>query len=423
MRSFVPKSRFARDVSVLAGGTAMGQAIALLASPLLTRLYSPEDFGVLAAYASVIGLLGAVVTLRYHLAIPLPETDEEGRTVLILSLLIGVGLSALVAVVVYVGGARIAQNLKLTPLIPYLWVIPLGLLGLGIYQALNFWAIRQSAFGQISRTKFFQGLGMAAGQSVLGFLHGGPLGLLIGDVIGRSSGVTSLAQLAGRDIRRLGLPKWDGLFRVALRYRQFPLVSSFSALLNGAGLQVAPLLMVIYYGPAVAGLFALAQRLIGIPMTLLGQSVGQVYMAAAAKALHGDPGSVMHLFLRTARKLLLIGLAPMLVLAIGGPYLFNLVFGEAWLEAGNFVRILSGMFLLQFVMSPLSQTLNILECQRAQLFWDASRLICVFGTLSAAHFLEFSPRMMVGVYSVAMFACYASLFFIVKSLIRKRISP
>jgi O-antigen/teichoic acid export membrane protein len=418
----LPNSRFARDVSVLAGGAALGQSLALLAAPLLTRLYSPGDFGVLAVYTSIIGLLGAVATLRYQLAIPLPETDEEGRTVLVLSLIIGAALPALVAVAVLVGGESMAQYLGLAPVIPFLWVIPLGLLGFGMYQALNFWAIRRSAFRQISKTKIYQGLGMVGGQLVLGALHGGPLGLLVGDVIGRSSGVTNLAQLAWRDVRRMGLPRWGDLFRTALRYRQFPLVSSFSALLNSAGLQVAPLLLVAYYGSSVAGLFALAQRLIGMPMTLVGQSIGQVYMAEAVKVLHSDPARLIKLFLGTARKLLFLGFAPLLLLAVGGPYLFSAVFGEAWFEAGSFVRILAGMFLLQFVMSPLSQTLNILECQGAQLFWDALRLSCVVGTLTGAHFLNLSPSMMVTVYSVAMFLCYGLLFFLVMALIRKKIT-
>ena len=93
LKKILPKNRFARSVSFLAGGTAAGQAITVLAAPLLTRLYSPEDFGLLAVYTSLLMTIGVIASLRYQLAIPLPKSDEEAAHVVVLSLFIVLGIS------------------------------------------------------------------------------------------------------------------------------------------------------------------------------------------------------------------------------------------------------------------------------------------------------------------------------------------
>src|SRR5690606_17674747 len=116
-----PRGSFARNVGVLAGGAALGQGITLLAAPLLSRLYSPDDFGLLAVYASLLGILSVAANLRYELAIPLPEGDEEAAQVLGLSLAVTVVVSLLAALVVWALGERLLGLIGSPALRPYLW--------------------------------------------------------------------------------------------------------------------------------------------------------------------------------------------------------------------------------------------------------------------------------------------------------------
>jgi len=142
LRRLLPKNAFARGVSVLVGGTAGAQVLTVLAAPLLTRLYSPEDFGLLAVYVSLLALIGIISSLRYELAIPLPEDEDEGVAANVAALsLILVGLTALLSgVLAWQLGPAIADLLGVPALAGYLWLLPVGALVSGSGQLFDDWA-------------------------------------------------------------------------------------------------------------------------------------------------------------------------------------------------------------------------------------------------------------------------------------------
>ncbi len=134
LKSLLPKSSFARNVAVIAGGTAAGQSIVVLASPIITRLYTPEEFGVLAVYTSFLGILSVLASLRYELAIPLPEKDRDAASLLVLSLGIVVFMSLFIGVGIWILGDYIIHWFNTPALHAYLWLLPLGVLMTGVYQ-------------------------------------------------------------------------------------------------------------------------------------------------------------------------------------------------------------------------------------------------------------------------------------------------
>lgn len=405
------QSGFVRSVAVLAGGTAAGQGLAILAAPLLTRLYGPESFGYLGVYMAVLAVLVTVASLRYQVAIPLPERSEGAMNLVALSLAVLLAVTALVALLLALFGPVFARLLGAEGLAPYWWLLPLGLLGAGVYQVLNYWSIRTEAFGALARTKLTQALGTVAAQLGLGLVTGGAFGLLAGDALGRAAGSGTLLRLAR------ARPDWQwrqvsrrSLAEIARRYRRFPLLSSGSALLNSLGLQLALLLATILYTPVVTGHFALTQRIVGVPMTLIGTAVSQVYLAEAAKQRRRQREGLKRLYLKSSLRLFLVGLAPITLLALAGPPLFAFVFGSEWLEAGRYARILAPMFLAQFVVVPLSQTLNVLERQGLQLGWDTARLLLVLGAFVLGQRLSLPPVQTFILYSAAGTLAYLALF-------------
>ncbi len=190
----IRRNRFARSTAVLAGGVAFGQSLAILVSPLLTRLYSPADFGVLAGYASVVGILSVTASFRYEIAVPLAEDETGALNILTLSILL-VGVSALLwgAIVALGLGESILDHAGASSLKPYLSLVPIGVFLIGIYQALNYWAIREASFRLIAKTRIVQAVGSASLQSGLGAITSGPGGLLAGSVFGQAAGGSSLA--------------------------------------------------------------------------------------------------------------------------------------------------------------------------------------------------------------------------------------
>ncbi len=417
----LPTGGFARSVAVLVGGTALGQSLTVLASPLLTRLYTPQDFGVLAVYASILGIVTVVASLRYELAIPLPEDGKIATNLLALSLAIAVGTSLLVGIGLWFLGDQVVDWTNIPVLRPYLWLLPLGMLGAAMYQIFNYWAIRGQAFRQIARTKVNQSLGQIITQLLLGWGKVAPLGLLLGHFVGLVVGSGTLAALAlGRDRKKVIEQISSGrISQAAYRYRGFPFYSSGSALLNSAVLYLPTLLLTAFYGLQVAGWFALGQRVIGLPLTLIGQSVTQVYTNEAARLARQDMAAMRALFLKTVTKLFLAGLVPISLLALSGPWLFATIFGVGWIESGVYVRILALMFAVQFAVSPPSQALNIIERQGAQLGWDVFRVLLTVGAFIGAHILDWSRESAIAAYGAVMLIAYAMLFEISRRILTR----
>lgn len=405
------KDSMLSKVLVLAGGTGFAQGLLVAASPLLTRLYGPEDFGLLAVYVSILSMLSVVASLRYDAAIPLPREPEQGGHLLALALALAAAASLLVGAALWAFGRPLLAVLQAESLLPYAWLLPLSVLGVGSYRALSGWTLRSRAYGALARTKVTQSVGQLAIQLAAGLLGFGKVGLLLGDAFGRVGGSGRLIALIWRhDASLLRSLSLRGLRKAAYAYRHFPLISCGSTLINNAGLQLIPLLMAMHYGPQAAGWLMLSQRVLGAPLELLGQSVGQVYVGEGAKLLRERPEALRRLFIATARRLLLGGAPFALLIALFSPWLFETVFGGAWRSSGQFAQALSAMFLLQLIVVPLSDTLTLLERHRWQLGWNIARLLLVVGSLTAAELGRFTPLQAVLLYSAAMSAAYIVLF-------------
>jgi O-antigen/teichoic acid export membrane protein len=409
------QDQFARSVGLLVGSTALGQVLTVLVTPLLTRLYAPADFGVLAVYVSIISILMVVTALRYELSITLPESEETAANLLLLSLVIVLSMSLLLGAGVLLFDEQFVSLIDSPELKPYLWLVPLGLLGAGIYQVFNFWGIRKKAFTRVARTKLNQALITILLQTVLGLLKLGPGGLLFGQTVGYMSGSGTLGVLAWkRDRQAIKKVSVAGLFQAARRYRYFPMFASGSALLNSAALFLPAILLTAFYGSSVAGWFALGLRVSMMPMVLIGRSVADVYTGEAAILVRTDLYALERLFVRTAKQLTLLGALPATVLFLSGPWLFALVFGEEWREAGIYAQLLSVSLLAQFIMSPLSMIFSALERQGLALAWDIGRFLLVVGTLSVAEWAQVEPTAAIGFYSLSMLVAYVVMFVLCK---------
>jgi len=421
--SLLPKGGFARNVSVLTGGTAVGQVGAILAAPILARLYTPEDFGHFQVYLSVMVFGVVMAAWRYELAIILPEKDEVAANMLALAVGI-VGVTSLI----FAGVAWWAQGSSLWPnqaeaLRPYLWLMPLSICATGLYQVLSYWALRQKAYSQMAATKLTQAASQLSTQLIMGgFFQSGFFGLLLGDALGRMSGNLGLARMAWRyNLKLFRTVNWRDMWFAAVRYRDFPLISSGSALLNTAGFALPMLMLGSLYSPQVLGWFALVERIMGAPTTLIGQAVSQVYMGEAARLVSSDPEALRIQFLKALKRLLWLGGVPCAVIFLAGPTLFAFIFGESWREAGEYARLLAVMHYVGFVAWPLIPTLNILEHQIWQLGWDIGRLALTLGGLWVGYHLEWPARGAIVAYGVAMLTGYAVHLFLSYRAIQRRI--
>lgn len=381
----LPGGEFVRGAAAIAGATGAAQLIVIVASPIITRLYTPVEYGAYAVVGVFLTLLLAVASLRYELAIPLPRTDEHAAAVVGLCAVITTAISVALLPVAWLAGPAILAATGAVALSPYVLLVPFGVAAGAYFQALTSWMLRLKAFREIAAVRITQSAVVVAFQIGLGLVRAGALGLLIGSIGGSVAAVARLAFVTWRRSEpAFRSVKAQDVRDAAGRFRRFPIFSSPSIVINLLGLEAPLLWIVAAYGADTGGQFALAQRVVALPVAVLAAAVGQVYFAEAARVARDRPGSIAGLFGKTTRSLVLISAVPFVLGAIAAPWLFPVIFGEAWRTAGVFVAVLAPMYFLMFVTWPTGGTLDVLERQDLHLLRELGRLVLVGGVIVIA---------------------------------------
>jgi O-antigen/teichoic acid export membrane protein len=352
-----------RDVLRLVTGTAGGRLIALVAMPLATRLYSPDDFALLAVYLGVVNIGGAICCLRLDIAIPVAKDDRDAIHLLILALLAACLLSLVTLTAVLVFPQAISKLLGQPSLLPFLWMIPIGIMMLANYSALQLWATRMRRFGVIAITRVTQAVAGVAVMLAMGWAAITPFGLLLGNLLSASAGGVRLLREGLRyDRGILRTVSARGLADTLREYRRFPVYSTPEALANLVGIQV-PVIIVAAHAGAEAGYLLLAQMIMAAPMGLLGSSISQVYVSRAPQEMR--EGRLAPFTFGILRRLAQIGIAPLILAGVLAPFVLPWIFGADWARVGDIVAWMVPWTILQFLASPISMVMWVTSSQRS----------------------------------------------------------
>jgi lipopolysaccharide exporter len=373
---------FMKNVLILVSGTAIAQLIAILGTPVITRIYDPAAFGSLALFLSITSLIGVVICLKYEAAIMLPHSDEEAAQLFGLCLGISLLLSILVLFITIAGYTFFASWLNAPDL--NLWLIPLFSFFFGLFLAFNYWNIRKQKYGRQSRALVARAVATTGTQisaGVAGSATGGSL--IAGAVIGQIVSATVLGIRIWRDDLEY-LKKHitrKGMLSGLKRYRNFPLYDTWSDLLNTLSAQLPVFLLTYYFLSTVVGYYALALMVVQLPMGLIGGSIGNVFFQNASLAKHKEIGEIAVLLEDTVLTLIKIGILPALMLLFFGEDLFFVVFGSDWTESGQIAAIITPWVFLVFITSPISTLFSIFEKQRMTLVLNIIALVLRGGSL------------------------------------------
>jgi O-antigen/teichoic acid export membrane protein len=359
---------FTRNMLTLLSGTAIAQLIPLLATPVLTRIYTPEQFGALAILLAVANPLSLLVCGRYDLTVVLPRDDERANVLARLALLLAMVVSLLLGGLLWSFreplSGLMGGEVALTPVL----LAPLLFLLMGFFQPLNNWLIRKQAFRAMSVNKMVQTTVITLVSLGLGwwaFEHGLMVGYVAGWVLYVAFGAMQV-RWKGFRFRPL---QFAAMREAAMAYRSFPLYNALPAVMNTATLSIPVFLLTRVFDEQVTGQFNLCRQTIFLPVTFFATSFMQVYMQRASSTVAAG-GAVLPSLRRSVQLLGGLALALVLVLLTAGPFLFGLVFGAQWTEAGTYARILALPIALQFVVVPLTPLLPALGHIRAYSIWQ-----------------------------------------------------
>jgi len=354
----------------------------LAASPILTRLYEPESFGVLGLFTAATTIVGVVAAWKYELAIVLPKTDEDAVQVFFLASLIVGGMTAVTWVGVTIASDDIAQLTGSATLGQYLVWLPVSVFMVGMYHVLNYWATRRTYYTKLSVSQGIRSLGIVGTQATAGAAGAGAGGLVAGRVAGECIASLSLFwQIWRRDrgLFRRGVQSL-ALSGVAKAYRKFPTYSAPQTLLNTVSQNIPAFLFGYYFSAEVVGLYWFTYRLLQAPSGLVSEAVRKVFYQQASEAYNSGK-HVYPLLRRVTIGLFFLSAPPILLVFVFGPDLFAFVFGAEWLQAGEFGRWLALWTLFGFANAPSIMLINIYNKQKYLLIFEvvlaAGRLISI----------------------------------------------
>lgn len=407
-----------KNMVVYATGTGFAKIIGFISIPIITRIYTPEDMGVLSVFVALSVLLLPFGTMKYSTAIPLPKQDALACNLAVLCFLILLLISVFSTLFLWVFAETVLQVFSMLALIDYWWLFPIVLFGAGLYEIFNGWAVREKSFKVLAKTKVYQSLMGASTKIGLGYLGFMPLGLLIGQVVGQVSGVLSLSRLFFEKFDKETVNKKRVLF-LFNRYFDFPKFRLPSELLLVFSMQAPLLFSGFLFGAEVTGQLGLALMAIGLPVVLIGFSTGQAYYAEISRIGSKNPNNIYEITISVTKKLFLLSIPPFLVLFFLGPWLFQLVFGSQWQQAGIFASALSIYLLIQFISTPIVNALNVFNKQSLFLRINIVRVLGVIAIFGSSYYFQLSPMSTIYIYSFGLAAHYLFTFFTVLRVIKK----
>lgn len=348
------RSTAARQAAALISGTLFAQLVTFGASPILARLYGPEDFGIYGFFVSAAAIFASVASGRYDLAVVLPESEQESIFVAVLGVFVSACTVFFLAILIYLSGARLGTFVKNPLLDPWLWYLPIYIFLVSanqIFSQLNF---RFAQFSIQARIRATQSLAAAGFGIALAVLDLGAGGLILGVLLAQL-GVNVLQVFGGfrRYFPIVRAVKKQCLVEVAQRYRKFPFFQVPSTLIETITAYLPVFVLAPFYGAEAAGYFFMAQSIVRVPVTFVAKAVGDVFRQRASRQFNAN-GECRDLFNKTFSFLIAVSLPGFGVVCYFAPDFFAWVLGERWRVAGVYAQLMTLMFAMQFISSPLS---------------------------------------------------------------------
>lgn len=414
------KKPLIQNAATVASGTAVAQAVAMAFSPIITRLYGPEAFGLQGVFVSLVTLLALVVPLGYQIAIVLPKRDGDAIRLIQLTMIIACSMSAVTLAALLLFGMEALQLLNAEGLGALAYLIPFATLVSVSSGVLGQWLIRKGAFRLSAKYQVVSSIVVASTKTVAGSIHPSAVTLILTNTVGSLAGVVMTLRAWRR--HSAGEPSYDSTASTSLpdlarEYRDFPLLRAPQTIINAFSHSLPTLLLSSFFGPTAAGQYVLAMSVLVAPAALIGGSVSSVFFPHITRAI-ANGENARRSIARATFSMAVVGAAPFLILAAVGSTLFSIVFGANWEDAGLYAQLLAPWVFLQFLNRPAVVAIPALRIQGGLLIYE----LFSTGTKIFALWLGFSyfesATMAVALFSA--FGCAAYIWLILWVLKRSR---
>lgn len=414
LRKLLQRLYFSKDLGILLSGTLIAQAIPVLVSPMLTRLYTPENFAGLAILMAWFNPLSYLASGRYEIAVLLPKEDTEAIKLVRVSSLWSIGVSLIILIITIFYFVLHPLPLASIPNKTIFFALPFLILFVGHFQPINYWLQRKKQFKFIAINKIIQTTVVITFTILFAFLYPST-----GLTLGYCFGWVAMASISFYYLLKDKIIPfqfhWKEIVEMAKKYKEFPIFNGLPSILNSLTLSIPVFLIAYYYGQDNTGYFNLTRQILFVPTSIIATSFSQVFFERIVS--HKNKGiSVVDDYKKMINILALIALSFTIPILFGGPFLFALVFGKSWSVSGSFAQIIVLSTALQFVVLPLGAVLQTFNKVKLNGIWQviyfASVSILIFAVkLNLNDFLK--------LYTLIELLAFSILFYLVNQTLKK----
>jgi len=396
LQKYIKGSQYKKNVLIMIIGRVVAQAIPILLTPLLTRIYSPSEFGVFGVFSTIIAIVAMVSNGRYCLSIILPKDDDKAKRLFFLSTFLTVFTAIIFTLVLILWGGPFFRVLNTASLEQYIWIVILNMLFIGLYEDLYYYALRAKAFKILTTNIIIQALVLIISRLVFGYLGYTEVGLILSYLLGY--GVSYILMII-----RLKMPiywlvkefKVTVYWQLMKEYYKFPKYSLLADTLSMTANMSPNILLNKVFGTVTTGYYTMSDKILGSPIWLVTSSVGDVFRQEASEQFR-TKGSCFEIFKKTVRTMFLVGIVPFGLLFIFSPYIIPFLLGAEWEPVGNYIRIFSVMYFIRFIVRPVSFVIYIVGKQNVNVLFQILTLLSIL--------IAFT----IGIYTKNLYLCLLS---------------
>ncbi|WP_417334505.1 lipopolysaccharide biosynthesis protein [Halarcobacter sp.] len=415
-----PKSEFSKNVLTLMTGTTIAQAIPIAISPILTRIYTPEDFGVFALYLSLVSILAVVVTGKYELAIMLPKKDNDAFHITVLSFILTLSISFLIFLIILFYHDFFLSLFENKNISIWLYFIPLSTFLIGTYNSLNYWVNRKKYYKDIAVNKIVQTSSTGVTNIAIGYWNILSMGgMIFGQIIGQVIGLVSFLKKFIIDVKYYRLSHLK-LIAFVKKYKSFPFNSIPSSLVNAVYNNGKFLILGIVFTSGIVGQLYLAFRVLMMPVSIISNSIANILFQKTSvwKYTKTNKLQMWKSLKKVLFVLMTIATFPSIIIYLYSESLFVFIFGDEWNLAGSFASLLSIALFFQFSITPFCKVFYTMEKQKLYLIWEVMRSILVFLPVVALGYMKIENNIIIFTMSISISVSYLVLLIFLRGILK-----
>ncbi|GIO19648.1 polysaccharide biosynthesis protein [Oceanobacillus oncorhynchi subsp. incaldanensis] len=378
IKNLIIKSNFIRNVAIMATGTAGAQAITILLSPIITRLYGPEAFGILGTFTALTRILMPIAALTFPIAIVLPRSDIEARALIKLSLKISCFLALITAITFVFLNEHISAIFNIQEISSYMYLIPIVIILAGLVQVSEQWLIRKKSFSINAKVEFSNALVLNGGKVGLGLFYPVASILIILQVIALALKAWMMIFFINKkkDKRQSEVNIAEKLETKNLlkKYKDFPIYRTPQVFLAASTEGLPIILLSSFFGPAAAGFYSIGRTVLSLPSKIIGEAIGNVFYPRINEAAQNKE-NVTKLINKACLGLIATGAIPFGIIILFGPWIFSIAFGSEWVTAGEYARWIALSSFSVFTNKPVVRSIPVFNLQRLHLIYTIVSLI------------------------------------------------